>query len=138
MADIFKNRTVTIWNNKPSDSLMGSDAWYPTVLANTRLLETKGANIAASGISEADSARLHLYEEHLANYLDPKEWAKSSEPECYFTLCQDKDFFTVGDTSSVSIANDFYHYMKDNFDGVYQITNVDKYGLIKHFEIGGR
>lgn len=33
---------------------------------------------------------------------------------------------------------DFFNYMKENFDGVYKITTVDRYDLIPHLEVGGK
>jgi hypothetical protein len=139
MADIFYNKTVTIWNCSASDDLMESETWYPTVLHNVRLRETQGANVAASGIDEADSAILHVLTTNLVKpYKAPIEWSKSEDKTESFTLCQDKDFFVVGDVSDVVPTSEFLRYMKANYDGVYQITHVDKYDLIPHFEIGGR
>ena len=139
MADVFFNRTVTVFNHCV-DNLLGEETWYPTVLTDVRLLETKGANVHTSGIAEADAARLHIMTDNLPKpYLDPIAWSKTDDKTESFTLCQDKDFFVVGNVSSVTPTTDnFLKEMKSNYDGVYQITNVDKYDIIKHFEVGGR
>lgn len=136
--DVFYNKTVTIWNRAESDDVMGSESWFPTVLNNVRLLVSKGRNMATSGLTEADKAKLHISTKDLSKeYMEPIEWDKSDNKSEAFTLCQDRDFFTVGDTSSVVPTDDFYQYMKSNYDGVYMVGNVDTFELIPHLEVGG-
>lgn len=138
--DIFYNKTITIFNQAfDSDDLLAKTTWYATVLHNVRLLETKGANIATSGIADADSARLHIKNPCEKPYLPPKQWAELIDKASAFTLCGERDFFVVGDLSDEDLSRPkLYEYIKEKYDGVYMITNVDKYDLIPHFEVGGR
>lgn len=141
MADIFYNKTVTVYN-KTSDDLVGTETWYPTVLQNVRLLVTKGANVSKSGMDSADAASLYikpeLFPEGSKPYLQPKEWQNSTEKESYFTFTGGEDFFVEGDTSTEEILEDgFFSYMKERYDNCFKVTNVDKYDLIPHLEVGG-
>jgi len=137
MADIFYSKTVTIFNSVSDDDVMGADSWLPTVLHDVRLLETQGKNIEKSGITSADSAKLFIKTDNLEKpYMDPKEWSQSENKSDAFTLCKDRDFFIVGDVSDETVAS--FEQMKEKYDGCYQITTVDKYSLIPHFEVGGR
>lgn len=139
MSDLFYNKTVTVFNSSPTDDVMGDETWYPTVLYNVRLLETRGRNIAKNGVDAADSATLHIRTDNLEKpYLEPKAWDALADKSKAFTLCQERDFFVVGDVSDVQIVDDFFQHMKDNYDGVYMITNTDKYELIPHLEVGGK
>lgn len=141
MGDIFYNKTVTVYN-KTTDELMGNETWYATVLKNVRLLVTKGANISKSGMDSADAASLYVKPELLPegskSYLKPKEWQNSEEKEKYFTFTGGEDFFVEGDTSTEEILEDgFFSYMKEKYDNCFKVTNVDKYDLIPHLEVGG-
>lgn len=143
MRDVFYNKTVTVYNRSAS-GLMGQEVWYPTVLENVRLLVTKGANVSKSGMESADTARLHIrpdmLPENSKQYLPAKQWARLSdtEKEVYFTFQSGEDFFVEGDTSyEQPQENDFFGYMKARYDNCYAVTNVDRYELIPHLEVGG-
>lgn len=140
MGDIFYNKTVTVYN-KAVDGLMGTETWYATVLRNVRLLVTKGANITKSGRDNADTAKLHVRMDMLPKgsklYLPPKEWERSAEKEKYFTFTSGEDFFVEGDTSSETPEDEFFAYMEQKYDNCYMVTNVDRYELIPHLEVGG-
>ncbi len=140
MNNPFYTQTITIFNQDVG-GILGPDRWYPTVLHNVRLLETKGANITASGLVDADSARLHISTTKLEKpYLDPVKWSELLDKTDAFTLCQDRDFFVVGDHSDVDCTeSNLYARMKSEYDGVYRVTNVDKYTtFLPHLEVGGR
>lgn len=141
MGDIFYNKTVTVYNKTTGD-LMGNETWYATVLKNVRLLVTKGANVSKSGMDSADAASLYVKPELLPedskSYLSPKEWQNSEEKEKYFTFTGGEDFFVEGDASAEEILEDgFFSYMKERYDNCFKVTNVDKYDLIPHLEVGG-
>ncbi len=140
MGDIFYNKTVTVYN-KTTDGLMGKETWYATVLENVRLLVTKGANTSKSGMDSADAASLYvkfeLLQEDAKEYLAPKAWKNSSDKEKYFTFTSGEDFFVEGDTSHEEQTEDFFEYMKDKYDNCFKVTNVDRYELIPHLEVGG-
>lgn len=77
-------------------------------------------------------------------YIGPKAYANLENPHEYFTFKAETDFMVVGNYSSVLPLDDdeydegLYHAMNDAQDGVYMITSVVYYGLLPHFEIGGR
>lgn len=137
----FYDKTVTIYNKTVgNDPLMGRTVWIPTVLEGVRLLVTKGANITVSGTGSADTARLHIRTDNLPKpYLKPLEWQNVKEKEAYFTLTDGEDFFVEGNTTAENASQkDFMGYMKKKYDHCYEITNVDTYELIPHFEVGGK
>lgn len=143
MGDIFYNKTVTVYN-KTTDDLMGNETWYATVLENVRLLVTKGANVSKSGMDSADAASLYVKPELLQDgcngYLPEKEWHRMPD-KCknfFFTFTSGEDFFVEGDTSSEEILeSDFFSFMKEKYDNCFKVTNVDRYELIPHLEVGG-
>lgn len=142
MADIFYNKTVTVYN-KTSDDLMGTEIWYPTVLQNVRLLVTKGANVSKSGMDSADAASLYIKPELLQDdhkgYLSAKEWQRLPD-KCksfFFTFTSGEDFFIEGDTLQEEQVEEFFTYMKEKYDNCFKVTNVDRYELIPHLEVGG-
>lgn len=137
MADIFYNKTVTVYNRYEDEKEM----WYPTVLKNVRLLVNRGENVSKSGTESADSAKLSIKTVGLKKpYKKPLEWQGLSEEEKVktFTLTSKEDFFVEGDTSAEEILeSDFFSYMKRKYDNCFKMTNVDTYELIPHFEVGG-
>lgn len=140
MGDIFYNKTVTVFHQYLEDGPIGEERWQASVLKNVRLLETQGANISKTGISGADSASLYIRTDTLEKeYKEPKEWSLLEDKTDYFTLAKDTDFFVRGDMADQYAGQaDFFNYMKENFDGVYRITTVDRYELIPHLEVGGK
>lgn len=142
MGDIFYNKTVTVYN-KTTDGLMGKETWYATVLENVRLLVTKGANVSKSGMDSADAAKLYIKQELLKDcdksYLPAKEWKRMPD-KCknfFYTFTSVEDFFVEGNTSEEKQTEDFFEYMKDKYDNCFRVTNVDRYELIPHLEVGG-
>ncbi len=140
VADMFYTKTVTIFNKYMNETGLGEEVWLSTVLENVRLLVTKGANVSTSGLSDADTASLHIHKTNLPKpYLPPLEWQKSEHKEDYFTLSGEDDFFVEGDLSGVTPAqDDFFGKMKATYNNCFKITNVDDYDLIAHWEVGGK
>lgn len=79
-----------------------------------------------------------------STYIGPKGYANLEDPDGYFTFKPETDFMVVGNYASGAPVDDddydegFYHAMNDAQDGVYMITSAVFYGLLPHFEIGGR
>ena len=142
MGNIFYNKTVTVYN-KTSDDLMGTETWYATVLENVRLLVTKGANVSKSGMDSADAASLYVKPELLQDgckkYLPAKEWLRMPDKckEFFFTFASGEDFFVEGDTTREEYTEEFFSCMKEKYDNCFKVTNVDRYELIPHLEVGG-
>ncbi len=139
MSDVFYNKTITVFNHSASDDVLSEDTWLPTVLTNVRVLETRGRNVSKSGIEAADSVKIHIKTDNLTKpYVEPIAWAGLQDKSSAFTLCQEQDFIVIGDVSNTTITDNFFEVMKEAHDGVYKITNVDKYELIPHLEVGGK
>lgn len=133
--------TVTIFN-LVEDKENGTALWYPKVLHNVELQICKGIQIANTGNNNADTARLHIKTtpEVMEFYKKPKEYMKMEDHTGYFTL-KPEDFFVIGEFEEVIDENmypsGFFEYMKKDYDDVYNITTVDFYKTIPHFEVGG-
>lgn len=140
------NTTVTVFNRYKSKQL--GTTWYPHVLHGCYFNADKGANIAKTGLDNADTAKLHVQVSGdkigKLKYLPPKEW--DGQPNDMYmttvTFSEGEDFFVLGEFDETPV-NDadynegFYQYMNDQYDDVYKITTVGRYKLIPHFEIGG-
>lgn len=134
--DEFYSKTVTVYNKTTAEDTSGTETWYATVLTNVRLLVAKGANIATSGLTSADSARLSI--PLPAHYLQPVAWQKEENKAGFFTFTSGEDFFVEGDTHEEDTTqDDFFSYMKAKYDNCFKVTTCDKYDLIPHLEVGG-
>lgn len=156
--------TITIFNFYESET--DGALWYPTVISSTHLQIDTAANLKERGPESADSARLTINykrEGELANisgiikftddgmetgkkpYISPKKWVLMEDKSVAVTFLKDKDFFYHGSwQGNVPVIDaehgkkGFYDYMRRNEDEVFLITNIGKYNLIPHFEIGGK
>lgn len=135
--------TVTVFNYH-EDKKQGIAMWYPTVLEGVELQITKGINVSKSGNSAADAANLHIKinADIQRAYKKPKEYKALEDKQGFFTLKPD-DFFVAGEYKAGRIdendyPNGFFEYMKSNYDDVYNITTVDVFKAIPHFEVGGK
>lgn len=134
---------VTIFNYH-GDKKNASAYWYPTVLEGVELQVGKGINISKSGNESADSAKLHIKinADIQKAYKKPKEYSALDDKVGCFTLKPD-DFFMDGAFDNTPIneedyPNGFFEYMKSKYDDVYNITTVDVFKTIPHFEVGGK
>lgn len=146
MADIFYNKTVTIWN-KYADSIYESEVWLPTLIENVRLIVSEGNNIMKSGVDNVDSARLHIDDAISVSskpYLEPMAWKElpTSEKANYYTLeSLDDTFFVEGDYTETDYTEhlfNFYEHMKLTCNNCFRINKVDRFDLIPHFECWGK
>lgn len=135
--------TVTIFNYY-EDKKQGIAMWYPTVLDGVELQITKGINISKSGNDAADGASIHIKinENIRKTYRKSKEYKALEDKQEYFTL-KPGDFFMNGGYEVTPISeedypNGFFEYMKSKHDDVYNITTVDVFKSIPHFEVGGK
>ena len=142
MKDIFydNSQTVTIFNHVADDGVLSDDNWYVTLLKNVRIVETQGKNISTSGLENADAVKVHIMLDNLEKpYLGPVEWSELLDKTEAFTLTGGRDFLVIGDVSDIEAeVPDLFQYCKENYDGVYRITHVDKFMIIPHLEVGGR
>ncbi len=137
----FDNKTVTLFN-RSFNAETEEETYYPTLLEGVDLVETKGANVSKSGMDSADAAKLFVCIDDVnKTYMEPKAWDALTEDEKknYITFHSTEDFFVKGDQTAVDLPEtDAYEWMRNNFDDVYKVTNIDKYeDILPHFEIGG-
>lgn len=135
--------TVTIFNYH-KDKKQRIAMWYPTVLDGVELQIAEGVNVSKSGNDNADSASLHIKinADTRKIYKKPMEYKALENKQEYFTL-KANDFFMAGayDNSPINeedYPNGFFEYMKGRYDDVYNITTVDVFKTILHFEVGGK
>ena len=137
----FDNKTVTLFN-RSFNAETEEEIYYPTLLEGVDLVETKGANVSKSGMDSADAAKLFVWIGDVnKTYMEPKAWDALTEDEKknYITFHSTEDFFVKGDQAAVDLPEtDAYEWMRNNFDDVYKVTNIDKYeDILPHFEVGG-
>ena len=137
----FDNKTVTLFN-RSFNAETEEEIYYPTLLEGVDLVETKGANVSKSGMDSADAAKLFVCIGDVnKTYMEPKAWDALTEDEKknYITFHSTEDFFVKGDQTAVDLPEtDAYEWMRNNFDDVYKVTNIDKYeDILPHFEVGG-
>lgn len=140
--------TITIFNYHAQTGL-----WYPSVVSCACVSENGGTNAAKNGVQNSDTAEILLQcnadksvltSIGQKNYLGAKAYANCDNPEKYFTFHAQQDFILVGGLQDISPISDadndagLYHKMNDTQDGVYMIHTAAFYGLLPHFEIGGR
>lgn len=141
MLGLFYNDAVTLFN-RFYDPDTDETKYYPTLLENVNLVETKGANVTKSGMDSADAAKLFIDLDELSKkYMDPKAWDALPETEKpnYITFHPTDDFFIKGDQTSLELPGScVYEWAHDSMDSVYKVTTVDKYeDIMPHFEVGG-
>ncbi len=141
MLGLFYNDTVTLFN-RFYDPDTDEEKYYPTLLENVNLAETKGANVTKSGMDSADTSKLFIDLGTLPKkYMEPKAWDALSEAEKanYITFHPTDDFFIKGDQTSLELPEScVYEWAHDAMDSVYKVTTVDKYeDIMPHFEVGG-
>ena len=141
MMGFFDNKTVTLFN-RSFNAETEEETYYPTLLEGVDLVETKGANVSKSGMDSADAAKLFVCIGDVnKTYMEPKAWDALTEDEKknYITFHSTEDFFVKGDQTAADLPEtDVYEWMRNNFDDVYKVTNIDKYeDILPYFEVGG-
>ena len=97
----------------------------------------------ASGLTEVDSARLHISDtisQPDKPYIDPVQWR--THPGDYYTLeSENHSFFTSGDSSDEVPdlhEDDFFEYMAATYHYCFRISSADRFEVIPHFEVWGK
>jgi hypothetical protein len=143
------NDIITLFNYHE-----GTDKWYPLIIEGTDLTELRASSNTAMGTDNADTMELIINctadkviktKSGDRCYTAPKEYANCERPQDCFTFTADKDFIYCGAwpdsepiDDDVDFDSGFYQSVNNNYDGVYKINSVAFYGLLPHFEIGGR
>lgn len=121
------NDTVTIFN-------LYNETWYPTVLQGVEVQEVNGRTESKDGSTPNNNCSLHIPESLMQDYCRPKEYTGDG-----YTI-REGDFFVIGDFSSEPVdENDYVSgyvtYMKDTYDGVYNVNSIGIYKAIPHIEV---
>jgi hypothetical protein len=143
-VDAMHREIITLFNFHKQ-----SGKWYTTLFQGVTLLELKGETATgAGGQTNADSveAIIHVSPDKAYDgktYVGAKEYKEMAVPEEHFTFLAGTDFFMAGDYRMEPVLDDdydegLYHEMNRTYDGVYMVTSAAFYGLLPHFEIGGR
>ena len=149
------DKTVTVFNKYTDQN--DNIYWYPHVLSGVDLIIDKAANVAKTGLDNADTANLHVkYRVVDGNkivgdkpYLSPTDWEKQPNDDLPGSITfATGDFFMQGEYTETPVLDSdyadrvnggFYDYMNKRHDYVFLITTVGgPYTLIPHFEIGGK
>ena len=140
--------TITIFNYHA-----GSGMWYPSVVEGADLIVNKSSTSTTAGKNNADSVDIivHCSAEKVItttagakSYTGPKEYAKCENPAERITFKPECDFIYDGIWPELAPISDdgydsgLYHALNDEHDGIYMISSAAFYGLLPHFEIGGR
>lgn len=134
------NDTVTVFNYY-EDKKKSICRWYPTVLHDVELQINHGITVTTDGNANDNTASLHIRND-LDKYITPIAYKKSDDKVGHFTL-KPSDFFVEGALDDRVIDEDdypngFFEYIKANYDNVFQITTIERYKVIPHFEVGGK
>ena len=143
------DQTITLFNYKESDH-----SWHTSVFDGVNVVEAQGKTATKHGDNNSDNVEILLNckpsktatdsEGNKLQYVAPKTYAAQEDVTGYFTLTPECDFIMIGDHGEDDPVDDddydegLYHAMNDECDGVYMITGATWFGLLPHFEIGGR
>lgn len=141
--------TITLFNFHKATGM-----WYPTVIYGADIGANSASSSTKSGKNNADAVEIILHckadksiisasgEEK--SFLDAKAYEKCENPAVHITFSPECDFIYAGEWQGGKslLENDyeagFYHAMNEEHDGVYMISSAEFFGLLPHFEIGGK
>jgi hypothetical protein len=140
--------TITVFNYHAD-----SDSWYPSVISGVDLGLIRANNHTTQGVVSEDTVQILIpcgADQSITttagrkSYTGPKAYASCENPAECITFAPECDFIYEGTWPDLSAIADsdydsgLYHDMNDEHDGVHLINSAAFYGLIPHFEIGGR
>lgn len=139
--------TVTLYQTEiiPGEKYNDTIVNHITVLEGVLLIESKAANVRATGLEGADAANLHIPFGVKATdgvtgkektYVDPIEgWKADADKSDIWTV----SIGTVFVKGRVVEPDADQQRLELGYDGVYRATKVDKldFGGFPHFEVGG-
>lgn len=139
--------TVTLYQTETTldDKFNETTVNYITVLEGVLLIESKAANVRATGLEGADAANLHIpFGVKATDGVTGKEKSYVDPVEGWKTDADKSDIWTIS-IGTVFIKGREVHpdasreALELGYDGVYEATKVDKldFGGLPHWEIGG-
>lgn len=141
--------TVTIFNTWEDNDL--EQHYNLTILRGVLLDISKGANIAKSGLSDADAATLYIpFNVHaesttgdIRSFAEPKAFYSAADKTALWTLDSGgqsnstSTYFVKGDvTDAMTFAK-----LSETYDYAFDVTTVDVHdfgGDMAHWQVGGR
>lgn len=149
--------SVVIYNRYYNDTT-GSEQYFGTRLDNVRVEFTKEQNQSKSGSEDVSDCLLKIPNDSMLPkpYLVPELWNDLTADEMLqkFTLNTDGDFFVLvkyeelnldidapigmQDSNNPEYGGGFYEYMKSKYSHVYKMSSFAVFGLIPHFQVGGK
>ena len=149
--------SVVVYNRYYNDTTE-SEQYFGTRFDGVRVEFTKEQNQSKSGSEDVSDCLLKIPNDSTLPkpYLVPELWNDLTTDEMLenFTLNTDGDFFVlvkkeelnldidapVGmqDSSNPMYGDGFFEYMKSKYSYVYQMSSFAVFGLIPHFQVGGR
>ena len=138
------DRTITLFNRRNTDN-----CWRTTLFEGVNVIEPRASTASTQGTNNGDAVEIILHcspgmKVGELQYVPPKAYQSLEDVEGFFTFTPEVDFIAIGDnTSETPVPEDdydegLYHAMNEENDGVYMITSATWFGLMPHFEIGGK
>lgn len=139
--------TVTLYQTEiiPGEKYNDKIVNHITILEGVLLIESKAANVRATGLEGADAANLHIPFGVKATdgvtgkektYVDPVEgWKTDADKSGIWTISIGTVFVKGREVHPGATREQ----LELGYDGVYQATKVDKldFGGFPHWEVGG-
>lgn len=149
---MYTPHTVTVYNAHENVATLKTE-YNITILRGVFLDISKAANVAKSGLENADAVTLFIPANINAvdgrtgkpqEYILPKEYARLGDPSNHWTIrpsgtLSSKDcFFVKGEV----VEEDGFERINSDYDYVFRVTSVDPrdFGDLKmhHWEVSGR
>lgn len=134
------NHTITIFNYDYEE-----EKYYPTVINNVECQYYFGINRLPEYNVSTDRCLCIVKYDIIDNikttdgkkFLVKDEWVKEADKSQYFTIQTDKDFFALGDYSSIEIS-DYEEFKNENTHRGFMINEYrDFESVLPHWEIYG-
>lgn len=143
--------SVIIYNRYYNDTT-GAEQYFGTRLDNVRVEFTKEQNQSKSGSEDVSDCLLKIPNDSTLPkpYLVPELWNDLTADEMLqnFTLSTDGDFFVLVKKKELNLDIDapigmqdiegFLDEMKSKYSYVYSMKSFAVFGLIPHFQVGGK
>lgn len=141
--------TITLFNFHEATGL-----WYPSVFTGVDLGVNNSSRSTKDGKNNGDAVSVVIHctvdktfttaDGTAKSYTGAKAYAKCENPTACITFKPECDFIYEGVWPDLEPLREedyesgLYHALNDEHDGVYMISSAAFYGLLPHFEIGGR
>lgn len=121
---------------------------------NVRVELTQGANISSSGLESANSIRVKIPKDEVANYVPPTIWGNMElddkldsdtfATDCIVIIVKKEELninydmeLPTGLVRSDDYNKGFLNYLKKEYGYTFGIKNIDIFQMIPRYELGG-